>query len=475
MARQNIRRGGGVMVRMFPRNYEGPKGSLLVEEDFPNCVDVYFVPPVEGLKIAGFDVPDPKKHKTQILRFCGQDDYLDIYPIHTQVGHSSYLEQKYSKIESITLEGFGFGTPSTDEEVVEALEELPSGFVKDYDFGLGLQKDYRFIIHAVEEVPGIKHLVISQSQKTSFKDTTFTINHNDFDEVRKKINAIANRAQIAARKVKTVTAHNVLSFFLKDPTYPQKTLQSKNDTLHRMIAGEENGELSSADQEIVIKLISSNAATIAATKPETLEKIRNDLELGALTQLIAQYTKMMAKKLSEPHWQKLFNENPFILSLAFSYPVIKINDQAHVGGRKVNGSGDKITDFLVKHGFSNNAALFEIKTPTANLLKKTKYRDGVFAPSTDLVGAMNQLLDQKNKFQQEIASLKHNSKIHDLESYAAHGVLVIGQTPQGTDEQKSFELFRGNSKDILIITFDELLEKLKQLHAFLASSNTEVA
>ena len=50
-----------------------------------------------------------------------------------------------------------------------------------------------------------------------------------------------------------------------------------------------------------------------------------------------------------------------------------------------------------------------------------------------------------------------------------HGVLVVGTTPQDTDQQKSFELFRGNSKDIAIITFDELLEKLRLLHGFLAS------
>jgi len=165
----------------------------------------------------------------------------------------------------------------------------------------------------------------------------------------------------------------------------------------------------------------------------------------------------------------LFNEYPFILGLAFSYPVIKINDQAHVGGRQVNGVGDKITDFLVKNGFSNNAALFEIKTPTTRILNKKAYREGVFPPSADLVGAMNQILDQKVKFQSEIASIKHNSRIYDVESYSIHGVLVIGQTPKGANEMRSFEIFRGNSKDISIVTFDELLEKLKQLHDFLSS------
>mgnify|MGYP001184984827 FL=1 len=85
------------------------------------------------------------------------------------------------------------------------------------------------------------------------------------------------------------------------------------------------------------------------------------------------------------------------------------------------------------------------------------------------------MLDQKHKFQKEIAGIKDNSRIYDLESYAVHGVLVIGKTPNDPDEQKSFELFRGNSKDIAIVTFDELLEKLKQLHVFLSSSAQEAA
>jgi len=88
-----------------------------------------------------------------------------------------------------------------------------------------------------------------------------------------------------------------------------------------------------------------------------------------------------------------------------------------------------------------------------------------------LTGAINQMLDQKNKFQREIAVIKDNSRNYNLESYAVHGVLVIGITPTEIDMQKSFELFRGNSKDISIITFDELYAKLKQLHIFLSAKD----
>ncbi|MGO9242948.1 MAG: Shedu immune nuclease family protein [Bryobacteraceae bacterium] len=182
--------------------------------------------------------------------------------------------------------------------------------------------------------------------------------------------------------------------------------------------------------------------------------------------LIGKYEEMLAKDLSEKRWQALFNDNPLVLNLAFGYPVIKIQDQAHVGGQRLSGSGDTITDFLVKNGISNNAALFEIKTPSTPLLNRTPYRGQVYTPSSDLSGAINQMLDQRSEFQRNVARIKENSRIYNLESHSVHGVLIIGTTPEGLDQQKSFELFRGNSKDITVVTFDELLAKLKLLHEF---------
>ena len=181
---------------------------------------------------------------------------------------------------------------------------------------------------------------------------------------------------------------------------------------------------------------------------------------------------MLGKKLDEAHWQAFFNQNPFILHMAFGYPVIEVQDQASVGGRKLSGKGEKITDFLLKNALTNNTALFEIKTPQTKLLAKTAYRGGVYPPAKDLSGSMNQMLDQRYQFQREVSSIKDKSKLWDLESYAVHCCLIIGKTPEGEDEKKSFEIFRRNSKDVSVVTFDELLEKLKQLKAFLTEADT---
>jgi len=121
---------------------------------------------------------------------------------------------------------------------------------------------------------------------------------------------------------------------------------------------------------------------------------------------------------------------------------------------------------------TGNTAIIEIKTPQ-ELLTGRKYRDSIYAPSVALSGSLNQVLDQKDKLQKNIASIKEASRIYDIETYAVHCVLIIGKMPDDLDKQKSIEFFRRNSRDVEIITFDELLEKLKLLHCLLSTNEIE--
>lgn len=227
--------------------------------------------------------------------------------------------------------------------------------------------------------------------------------------------------------------------------------------------------LSDDDQLVVLNLLEKNIESIAETKQEKLVRLQNDIELVNLERLIARYEEMITKDLNEDEWQQFFNENPIILSLAFGYPIIKVQDRASVGGRKFSGSGEKITDFLVKNSMINSAAIIEIKTPQKKLLNEKPFRDAVYTPSSELSGSINQALDQKHMFEREIAVIKENSGIYDLKSYSVHCCLIIGTIPSDEDRQKSFELFRRNSKNVEIVTFDELLKKLTDLLGFLNS------
>lgn len=455
-------------------------GTLEVDEVHPNFVEIYFVPPEHSLLAARLDPTQAKSYRTKLLDINGQHRFLSIHPISTFGDKPDFLKPKYGRIEHITLDGtdivFRGGddgrVPTTPEGVLEILEELPSAFTKDYAYGLGLAKPYRFIIDAVEELSDCTEIVITAEHRTGPDPNDgqlFYISKKDFEQARRAINSIDSLAQTAARAVKEATAYNIFAERLGVQKLDPKAGRHPYRKLFTAVAqGKE--ELSEEYQNAVIGALSNHVASIAEGQPEKLAKLRGDIELVTLEALIKRYDEMLGDKLVEGRWQDFFNENPFILNMAFGYPVIKVHDQASVGGRKLSGDGEKITDFLVKNSLTNNTAIFEIKTPQTSILNKTPFRDGVFTPSTDLSGSINQALDQKYQFQKQIAQIKDNTRLYDIESYAVHCCLVIGKTPEGDDQKKSFELFRRNSKDVEIVTFDELLEKLKQLSAFLRAA-----
>jgi hypothetical protein len=458
--------------RVFGSN----SGDRLFIQTVENALaTVMYLPSSDKLELSKNYATNDEKAKRKLLEIGGLEGWLSIYPLNTFPTHEDFLQPKYQQILSITLEGFHFAIPESVEDVHALLEELPSGFVKDFAYGLGLQKDYRFIIDAIEQIPQIKHLVISKKNKTGISEEFYTLSFKEYDAIRRGINRITDKQQAEGATDKWILAHNSLLTSLAPQQFPEERRPYKKDTIFKLISSESDRPmpLSAADQNAAIRLVDQNKREIAEKAPQQLLQLREDIELVTLEILIKKYEEMLTKYLPEARWQQLFNDNPFILNLAFGYPVIKIQDQAHVGGRKLSGAGEMITDFLVKHRISNNAALFEIKTPNTPLLNKKAYRGNLYTPSSHLAGAINQMLDQKNKFLREVAMLKENSRISNLESYAVHGVLVVGTTPQDVDQQKSFELFRGNSKDIAIITFDELLEKLKLLRGFLGTSEAK--
>ena len=143
-----------------------------------------------------------------------------------------------------------------------------------------------------------------------------------------------------------------------------------------------------------------------------------------------------------------------------------MEEQASIGGKKLGGEGEKIADYLYRHSMSGNVALFEIKTPDTELLYDKAFRRGVHAPHKKLSEAISQTLDQKHELLLNFTNKVFESREFELRSYAVYCCAIVGTMPVDEDRKKSLEYIRRNSRDVDIVTFDELLEKLKQLRAF---------
>ena len=452
-----------------------PEGVLDCEVRSAEITEVFLIPDKERLDQAGIDPNAGANLRVRLLTFDAGNGWITIEPKNTLPQHVEFLQSKYRQIEHIRIETSGEHLPETVEDVIEALFSLPPAFTKNPEYGLGLAKDYRFIIYAVEKLSDctVLHITSVGETRIDADEGVFYISERDFDDLRRKINSIADLGRTAALSVKTATAHNKLAEKVGAPAIE---VNAGRHPVRQMITTKLMGEevMAEDEQNAVIHMLSQSAKAMGKKQTERLAKLRSDIELVTFDALIDRFEEMLGKEIAEDRWQEFFNENPFVLNMAFGYPVTKVQDQASVGGRKLSRAGETITDFLVKNSLTNNTAIFEIKTPQTEVLSKRPFRNGVYIPSSDLSGSINQALDQKYQFQKQIAAIKDNSRLYDIESYAVHCCLLIGQTPDGDDQKKSFEMFRHNSKNVEIITYDELFEKLKQLRSFIAEDDREL-
>jgi hypothetical protein len=398
-------------------------------------------------------------------------DELVTYPLNTTATSTGFLERRYGRIEAISLVGFNL-MDIEDEDFEGFFEQLPAGFKKSPYFGFGLNYDLRDIVYAIEEigsVSGIKILRKLTGKDPDISGDSYLISAKKFDEVRRAIRRIHDKALEVASEDKDSFSNNALLTALDPLRYPIKRRSYQKDAVSIAIGrGPERDEgLSEADRDAVAAATKRSAGALRRERPEALLELNREIEIVTLDDLIDRMKLLLTRNHNENAWQAFFRENPFIIRLAFSIPVMVIGDQFYVGGQRFDGGGEKISDFALKTAATGNISLVEIKTPQTDLLETRPYRGGVYAPSKELSGAVNQVLDQAYQLQRTIDGKKANSRAYDLETYAVQGLVIAGRNLVDEEKKKSFELFRNSQKSVHVVTFDELLTKLELLRELL--------
>ena len=451
-----------------PSNPQEFPGTLRVAEVLPNVVEALYIPSPERVEKAELSPDDD--HSVRLLTADARGGFLTVYPTRTTGKQDVFLKPKYQQVDRITFADggyldFGEDLPSSQEDFMLLLEDLPTCFVKDFDWGLGLTKKYRHIITAIEASSECTEILITvDDAPVSVSGQTLRISTSDFTRMRKGIDKVTRSRDSDTLAIVDNITHSFVTDLLGKPRRSTSPTLLQ-DRLWESAFGPQRAA-SEETKEAALNVVEKNARTIAEERPERLESLSRSIELVNLDNRIASFQRLLNSDPLEREWQDFLNDNPFILSLAFGHPVLKVRDQASVGGRKLSGKGDNITDFLVKNKLTNNCAIVEIKRSGTRLLNNTP-RNGVHTPSGRLVGAVNQALAQKYRFEKEVAQIKDNSGIYDITSYSVSCCLLIGKMPGTEDRQRSLELYRGNSKDVEILTYSELLEKLKQFREFL--------
>jgi hypothetical protein len=208
-------------------------------------------------------------------------------------------------------------------------------------------------------------------------------------------------------------------------------------------------------------------AVSSKLKELNIDKLSELNSIAGLTQLKSFEDIWLANEDNddEEFWQQILTQYSWVISQVFSMPVFLFAGKAYVGGKWIDNRGGNIADFLFANSLTKNSVLVEIKTPKAKLIGQ-KYRQ-TYSTSGELSGSINQILNYKTKLQREYSNIiANNPDKPRFEAFNPRCLLILGHYEQEINEhlkKEALENHRANSREIDIITFDELYQKIKML------------
>jgi hypothetical protein len=169
----------------------------------------------------------------------------------------------------------------------------------------------------------------------------------------------------------------------------------------------------------------------------------------------------------EKKWQKFFKDNSWIFGYGLDYKFLNIiQREASVSNVDLDSKNEVISDFLMSD--TRFTVIVELKRPDTPLFMTSGNRSRSWKLSNDITNSISQILTQKAEweFKSQTEQFDSKGKLIYEKTHDPKTILIIGNTTQfrGDDRDskikaKTFELYRRNSRNIEIITYDELYEK----------------
>lgn len=310
----------------------------------------------------------------------------------------------------------------------------------------------------------LQRFIETKDQLRPVKDTGFSFTNREFTELLKFLSDVKfldfndkDRFVIDSEKF----SHHKILLNLTEPD-PNKILVDKKfgDLINKF------DELDLEERESFLETLKNKILTktdldILTGRKDGLEQFKSYLN--------------SEHPINETAWQEFFKNNSWIFGYGLDYKFLSIlQKEASVSSIDIGGKNEVKADFLL--GDNNFTVIVELKRPDTPLFDNTQNRSESWRLSKDLTYAVSQILTQKAEWEIKSQKIQYDSEGNPIyqSTYNPKAILIIGNTNQFAGEKKenlmkrkTFELYRRNSRDIEIVTFDELLEKAK----FIVSDN----
>jgi hypothetical protein len=366
---------------------------------------------------------------------------IKYYPFYENEGK---IEPKYKSIKCITIE------PKT-------IVKSGISFTESKGFGFTSPKGISNLFYFFQEkFPKINEVVISSNSVTKIEGTKFTIKLQDFEKFEEQTGIFVEKKKNEGQNLYQIILNKVIPSNIDAPNKPNYV----SGSLKLFVDQHTNIKFSNEETEELTNLLINSGLP-----QETLISTKVGIDIVYIEDIIDEYKSHLKQVTDtdalEEKWHQFFKKHAWIFSQIFSFPAVFLDDKVNVGGHNIGGSKDKIVDFLYRNKINSNIAFIEIKTHLTQLVLNSEYRNDLYPISNQLTGAIIQVLDQKNNL------LKNYHSIIGKEAESLNSVCVViaGDTTKFTKkgQDSSFELFRWSNKDVLLVPYNELLEKIENL------------
>lgn len=176
----------------------------------------------------------------------------------------------------------------------------------------------------------------------------------------------------------------------------------------------------------------------------------------------------LKKHSEEKVWQYFFEKNQWIFGYGLDYRYQEIlQREVHLSDAELDGSNTVIGDYLLGDNFFTT--FIELKKPSTPLFGNKGNRSNSWKLSNDLIESVSQILEHKASGLIRLDKGPYlNGEPLKQHAYDSKVVLIIGDwkeiepsktTLEKEIKKKTFELFRRDSRNIEILTFDELFDR----------------
>lgn len=209
--------------------------------------------------------------------------------------------------------------------------------------------------------------------------------------------------------------------------------------------------------------------------------MKTDLTQGEINlllgrrQALEEFEIQLARDIwPEASWQDFFERQSWVFGYGLDYRIMRPFGREMVVGTGGTDNRERPTvDYLMN--FTNYSVLVEIKRPDTPIFQQRRAgRSGTWRFSNDFMDAVSQVLEQKAEWLLQAQSGENYDKTGErplaVRTRDPKAILVIGRGAdiegsgnirEGVVRRDTFELFRRDTRNLDIITFDELLERAR--------------